>query len=462
MPDPFDEYDHENPEPEDFERAQRLFDRLAAEEPPLDLESDTAPARTAPRPAITEHTRPGAAVVDKSGQYVITLALGIALAITLVVTLMIFFNGEDDSVPVVSELSTITPAPAESSTIAPQLSASSTPVPTQSVILPTAEPERFIVELPPTAAVDEVGTWLLTPAVNGNQNVVSQSVLRQDGAFTIAGATARLSVVPYTVIRGDTLSGVASQYGLDICTLVWSNPRNKVSPLRPGNVLDVMPVDGVLYKIEHPVTVQQVADETGVNVFDILDSPYNDLFGAQPETQLAEGMKIVVPGGSSSNCNIWAAPQVSGSVAVAGSSGFSGAGGGSLWGCSYSVQGGGFPSLIPVAGNYSFFQGFSAAHTGVDLSAGSGTPVVASGGGTVAFAGWNEFGYGNAIVIDHGGSYTLYGHLSAINVGCNQQINAGDVIGAVGSTGRSSGPHLHFEIRDGGFNPMDPTFSLAL
>jgi murein DD-endopeptidase MepM/ murein hydrolase activator NlpD len=88
----------------------------------------------------------------------------------------------------------------------------------------------------------------------------------------------------------------------------------------------------------------------------------------------------------------------------------------------------------------------------------TGTPIHAAGGGTVVFAGWSTLGYGNAVVVAHGATFTLYGHLSQINVTCDQRIGADDVIGLAGTTGWSSGPHLHFEIRDknwGVLNPQD-------
>jgi murein DD-endopeptidase MepM/ murein hydrolase activator NlpD len=97
--------------------------------------------------------------------------------------------------------------------------------------------------------------------------------------------------------------------------------------------------------------------------------------------------------------------------------------------------------------SYTITRPFTSWHTGIDLAAPSGTPVLAANGGVVIFAGWNSWGYGNTIVLSHGPFTTLYGHLSSINVGCRQVVNAGQVIGGVGSSGNSSGPHLHFEIR---------------
>jgi murein DD-endopeptidase MepM/ murein hydrolase activator NlpD len=94
-------------------------------------------------------------------------------------------------------------------------------------------------------------------------------------------------------------------------------------------------------------------------------------------------------------------------------------------------------------------------HEGIDIGVGYGTPIHAAAGGTVIYCGWEE-GYGNFVVIDHGGNLaTAYGHQSSIAVTCGQQVNQGDVIGYVGCTGHCFGPHLHFEVRVNG-NPVDP------
>jgi murein DD-endopeptidase MepM/ murein hydrolase activator NlpD len=111
-------------------------------------------------------------------------------------------------------------------------------------------------------------------------------------------------------------------------------------------------------------------------------------------------------------------------------------------------DGGSGARRVPLPlGHYTVTQGFKVGHGDVDLSNLRGTTVFASDGGTIIFAGWSIWGYGNAIVIAHGGRLTLYGHLDSINVRCGQGVNAGKPIGTVGSTGKSSVPHLHFELR---------------
>ena len=112
-----------------------------------------------------------------------------------------------------------------------------------------------------------------------------------------------------------------------------------------------------------------------------------------------------------------------------------------------------WPASGPVTSPFGWRWG--RMHEGIDIGAGYGAPIHAAAAGTVIYCGW-ESGYGNLTVIDHGGNLaTAYGHQSSISVACGQQVSQGQVIGAVGNTGHSTGPHLHFEVRVNG-SPVDP------
>lgn len=126
------------------------------------------------------------------------------------------------------------------------------------------------------------------------------------------------------------------------------------------------------------------------------------------------------------------------------------------------------PSIWPVNGRLGDgfgqrmdpFSGEGAMHTGVDILAPRGTPVRATADGIVTFASWNS-GYGRCVIIDHGNNYqTVYGHLNRIDVIEGQEIRQGEVLGAVGNTGRSTGAHLHYEVRIGS-TPVNPYRFLA-
>jgi murein DD-endopeptidase MepM/ murein hydrolase activator NlpD len=121
----------------------------------------------------------------------------------------------------------------------------------------------------------------------------------------------------------------------------------------------------------------------------------------------------------------------------------------------------GFGAFIWPANNH-HLSGFdyapNANHWGIDIAGNDGEGVYATDAGVVVYAGWNNYGYGNMIMVDHGNNFqSLYAHLSGISVGCGQSVGQGDLIGAIGNTGRSSGSHLHFEIRSlsSWLNPWD-------
>lgn len=192
-------------------------------------------------------------------------------------------------------------------------------------------------------------------------------------------------------------------------------------------------------------TLDDIARRFKVKSEDIIGYELNNLQG---KSNLLVGQKIIVPGG------VKPLPV----VAVAASSSSSGA-----------LRGGAFSGAAPrVAASGSFrwptagvlTQNYYYGHRGIDLGAGVGTPVMASDSGFISYAGWDNTGYGNLIKVNHGNGFeTLYGHLSAFYVVPGQAVSRGQVIGAVGNTGRSTGPHLHFEVRQGGVQ-QNPFFYL--
>ena len=113
------------------------------------------------------------------------------------------------------------------------------------------------------------------------------------------------------------------------------------------------------------------------------------------------------------------------------------------------------PSGTPVNGVIT--QNYHSSHQGLDFGIEVGTPVKSTMSGTVTYAGWNNEGYGNLVIVDNGNYQTYYGHLDSIPVSVGQQISSGDVIGLSGNTGNSTGPHLHYEIRSNG-EPINPTY----
>ncbi|MDX2162315.1 MAG: M23 family metallopeptidase, partial [bacterium] len=201
-----------------------------------------------------------------------------------------------------------------------------------------------------------------------------------------------------------------------------------------------------------------------VEPYAIIDSEFNDLFGATPDSVLPSGTQVMIPGGEAEQISwnpvVERVPGAGGQNSGGGQISFSPSDPGSCGLVDNPGGGGGWVNPLG-AGSYQWIRGFSSWHTAVDLARSEGSPIFAANGGTVVFAGWNSFGYGYLVVLAHGPFTTLYGHMSSINVGCGQYVSAGQVVGAVGNTGNSSGPHLHFEVRYNDI-PQDPTTVMAL
>lgn len=294
----------------------------------------------------------------------------------------------------------------------------------------------------PANATDEL-IALQSYAAVVNQEV---ALISRKAVFDTAKPTSeRVSILTYTVQAGDTLEGIGARFNLQPTTLMWSNKEIEDSPdfLDIGQVLNIIPTNGIWYTVSANDTLDDIARRFKVKPEDITKYELNNLQG---KSNLLVGQKIIVPGG------VKPLPV----VAVAASN-------------SGALRGGAFSGPAPrvaASGNFRWptagvlTQSYYWGHRGIDLGAGVGTPVMASDGGFISYAGWDNTGYGNLIKVNHGNGFeTLYGHLSAFYVVPGQAVSRGQVIGAVGNTGRSTGPHLHFEVRQGGIQ-QNPFFYL--
>jgi murein DD-endopeptidase MepM/ murein hydrolase activator NlpD len=298
----------------------------------------------------------------------------------------------------------------------------------------------------PTLSPDNIQAILSAPFEANSADNTIRLVRNIYDPFTLIPDRPRRNVIGYTIVEGDTIFSIAERYGLAPESIAWANDRSIIGRLRPGQTINILPVDGVYHTVIGSRTIAEIAASYRISdPYVIIDSEYNNLFGATPETVLPSGTQIVIPGG--------VAEQITWNPVVEREGGDNRTGGNFV---SFAPGEAGSCGRVPNVGgsfwsnpmdNYTFVRGFTSWHTGVDLSAPPGTPVKAANGGVVIFAGWNSWGYGNTIVLSHGPFSTLYGHLSSINVGCGQVVSAGQFIGGVGNTGNSSGPHLHFEIR---------------
>ncbi len=230
----------------------------------------------------------------------------------------------------------------------------------------------------------------------------------------------------YVVRQDDTLSSIAKMFGVSVNTILWANDL-KSSVIHEGDTLIILPISGVLHKVLKGETLASIAKKYKADIGDIVS--FNDL---DEDTVLAAGTEITIPDG-----------EIDAPKAYLSTSPLRGSTGPAYEG--YYIR--------PIAGGKTqSLHGYN----GIDLSGLYGTPIVASASGVVIISkigGWNG-GYGTYIVINHdNGTQTLYAHNSANIVFGGERVVRGQVIGYVGSTGKSTGPHVHFEVR-GAKNPF--------
>jgi murein DD-endopeptidase MepM/ murein hydrolase activator NlpD len=254
---------------------------------------------------------------------------------------------------------------------------------------------------------------------------LTTSLIRAAVPHTTISDRPRLALITYTVLAGDTVFGIAEAFDISPETILWSNGDLEYHPddIRMGQPLTILPVSGIYYQVKAKDTLQSLARTFKVEPSAIVGYELNEI---GPDQALREGQKLVIPGGEK--------PYVPHYVRHYGGPIPEGAAKGS-------------GSFVWPASGY-ITQGYWTLHRAIDIGGGIGTPVLASDSGYVVYAGWDDTGYGNLIIVAHGNDYyTYYAHLNKTAVSVGDSVARGKRIGSVGSTGRSTGSHLHFEIR---------------
>jgi murein DD-endopeptidase MepM/ murein hydrolase activator NlpD len=293
---------------------------------------------------------------------------------------------------------------------------------------------------------------LLQPATNinpvsaiggGDVSIVDNSaVVAQDGpSGTIADIERpKGAIATYVVREGDTLSSIAKLYDIPQNTILWANDLTSKSTIKPGDKLTILPVPGLPYTVKKGDTLASIAKRHNADSGEI--AGYNNI----TDETLVVGAEIIIPDGEPTAPP--PPPKTARTTSKAASNPAHGVG---PRGTSAEVS----YFTAPLA-HYIKTQGVHG-YNGVDLAAPSGTPIMASAGGNVVVAkgsGWNG-GYGAYVVISHSnGSQTLYAHMSKVAAYDGDRVEQGEVIGYVGNSGKSTGTHLHFEIRNGIRNPF--------
>jgi len=318
------------------------------------------------------------------------------------------------------------------------------PILAQELAERNGESENFMVD--PAVDLSEE-TLANMPYFFADQD--STYLVRVPETRTIAPTRPRSQPIEYEVLSGDAVFSIAQKFNISPETLLWSNfevLRDDPHSLDIGQVLRIPPTNGILYEWKEGDSVEAVASSFKASPDDILNWAGNSLDLTNPEIE--PGELVMIPGGQR-EFQQWVVPTYavgrSGTTSLPGGCEISG-----------SVFYGGGWFIWPADNRYLSGNDFWSGHLAIDIAAATGAPIYAADAGVVVYAGWHPNGYGNVVMIDHmNGYHTVYAHLSAVNVSCGSNVGQGNVIGRAGSTGNSTGPHLHFEVRYfGGFiNP---------
>jgi LysM repeat protein len=260
----------------------------------------------------------------------------------------------------------------------------------------------------------------------------------------VSNKQTRDEIVNYKVQPGDTISSIANKFAISINTILWENNLSSRAIIHPGDTLQILPVSGVSHKVSAGENISYIASKYDVSINDILEA--NNISNVNT---LKIGQNLIIPGArkqsatkvaSTSNINsgssgidvikdlIKPKPATSNSDKM-------------LW---------------PTIG-HRITQYYSWRHTGLDIANKTGTPLYASEGGTVEYSGWST-GYGYNVLLNHGGGKkTRYAHASKLYVKKGDTVEKGETLAAMGSTGWSTGPHIHFEVIINGvrLNPLN-------
>jgi LysM repeat protein len=315
----------------------------------------------------------------------------------------------------------------------------------QAAALPTSTPTNVLPDLPPLSSTGDV---------------YEGGIPRLAQVHTTIPTRPRTEVITYIVQLGDTVFGIAEKFGIKPETVLWGNYfilADNPHALVEGQELNILPLDGTYHRWSAGEGLNGVASGYSVTPEDIINWPGNNLnaetLGDWSIPDIEPGTFLVIPGGSRDFVT-WSAPRIT--RQNPGVAKFIGPGA-----CGIIMDGavgtGSFiwPSSAHFISGYDYSP--STNHYAIDIDGDLGEPMWASDSGVVVYAGWNNFGYGNMVVIDHGNGWqTAYAHMEIIGVICGQSVFQGTPIGTIGSTGKSSGPHIHFEMLHDSYGKVNP------
>lgn len=292
------------------------------------------------------------------------------------------------------------------------------------------------------------GAVLAMPSFDSGLSNLATGIHRAAVIHTTIPTRSRVDVLTYTVVSGDSLFAIADNFGLKPETILWGNfdtLRDNPHTIQPGLELSILPLNGTYHEWREGEDLYRVAEYYGVDPLDIVQYPGNhlDIYDFDLDNPSFEvGQMLIVPGGERELVD-YGPPAISrDNPAVAATYGPG------HCGTIYTGAVGVGVFIWPTTERWlSGYQYAPPIHPAIDIAGSIGNPVWASDNGVVVYSGWSNYGYGNLVVIDHGNGWqTLYAHLNSIDVGCGQSVNQGQRIGGLGTTGNSSGAHLHYAM----------------
>lgn len=272
---------------------------------------------------------------------------------------------------------------------------------------------------------------------NDSSSSVLAASIETGETATIVSDKLRDRIIDYKVEEGDTVGSIANKFGISEDTIRWQNNLTK-DTIKVGQNLEILPVTGIAHKVQKGDTIYSISKKYDASAQAIVDFPFN-IFTNDETFELAIGQIVIVPEGVKPSSS-GVAPAVN-RRQITPDAGTVVASGQFVW---------------PSAGTIT--QYFAWYHKGIDIANRAAPNILAADAGVVVVAGWpDNYGYGNRVVIDHGNGYrTLYAHMSRIYVVVGQSVSRGAALGQMGTTGRSTGIHLHFEVSKNGvhINPL--------
>lgn len=292
------------------------------------------------------------------------------------------------------------------------------------------------------------GETLAMPNFVEDQAAFNLGIHRAAVIHTTIPTRPRVEVLTYTVEQGDSLFAIADNFGLKPETILWGNFETLADnphTLQPGQELNILPVNGTYHQWRDGESLYRVAEYYGVEPLEIVQYPGNhlDIYDFDLDNPSFEiGQMLIVPGGERELVDYGPPAITRDNPAIASTYGPGHCG--TIYTGSVGVGVFLWPTTERWLSGYDYNPNI---HPAIDIAGSAGNPIWASDNGVVVYSGWSNYGYGNLAVVDHGNGWqTLYAHMLSLNVGCGQSVNQGQLIGALGSTGNSSGPHLHFEM----------------